>query len=339
MLTILSKTYCLLGICIVLLFFTSCTSKEECRKAPEVKPLSKEISIVRMENKLFRQKDAASINNLLNEYPDFKKGYLGFGTYPEIDKALMQDLMKLVNDPFIDTLNQEVAKTYPSILYLNQDIYKAFSYLKHYYPTTKVPHFYTMVSGFSSDLTINDSLVVIGLDAFQGGEGKYTMPTNMVPMYIQRRMKPQNIVPAIIMAYSRNHVVIDDSENTLLSNMIQWGKTYYFMEQMLPCVNDSILIGFHPEEIKSVEKNITKIWGHFVKQNLFYETNHLEVNRYIGERPSTPEIGKNCPGRIGRYIGWMVVREYAKNHPEISFQQLMADEDANKIFTQSKYKP
>lgn len=321
----------------LVIWASSCSTDSDCRKTPEVKPLEKAISITRMEQVLFSSKTPESLLKTLAKTPDFQNGYLGIT--PNSDSALMADLVKLVNDPYIDTLNKEVAKVYPSLVTIENDLSSAIAHVKHYYPETKMPKVYSMVSGFSNDLLITDTLLVIGLDAFLGTEGKYTMPTNLVPKYIQRRMQEKNIVPSIVMALSREHVEIDDSENSMLANMIQWGKTYYFMDQMQPCMNDSIIIGWTPAEIKGVNKNLEKIWGHFVKRNLFYETNHLEVNRYIGERPNTPEIGNGCPGRIGRYLGWMIVREYAKNHPEVSFQQLMAEEDANKIFTQSRYKP
>ena len=301
--------------------------------------MSQPIQITRMEQKIFKSKTTQAFTEILNQFPDFKKGYLGLGLNPEMDSSLMTDVFRLVNDPYIDTLNQEVAKKYPNLNSTEKDLTSAFAYVKHYYPDTKTPKIYTMVSGFSGDLLITDSLIVIGLDAFLGGEGKYTMPTNLVPMYIQRRMKEKNIAPSIIMALSREHVAVNDAENSLLANMIQWGKTYYFVEQMMPCLNDSLIIGWTPAEMKSVTSNLEKIYGHFVKRNLFYETNHQEVNRYIGERPSIPEIGNTCPGRVGRYLGWIIIREFAKNHPEMTLQQIMADLDANKIFTQSKYKP
>ena len=63
------------------------------------------------------------------------------------------------------------------------------------------------------------------------------------------------------------------------------------------------------------------------------------MNKYIGERPNIPEIGKQCPGRIATWVGWQIVRKYMEEHPQVSLQQLMEEKDAQKIFQQSKYKP
>jgi hypothetical protein len=38
-------------------------------------------------------------------------------------------------------------------------------------------------------------------------------------------------------------------------------------------------------------------------------------------------------------LGWQIVRNYMKNNPKVTFQQLMEEEDAQKIFSKSNFKP
>ena len=55
-------------------------------------------------------------------------------------------------------------------------------------------------------------------------------------------------------------------------------------------------------------------------------------DRGLGEnRDSAPKLGV--------WMGWQIVRKYMKEHPDVTLQQLMADNDAQKILNQSKYKP
>jgi hypothetical protein len=85
--------------------------------------------------------------------------------------------------------------------------------------------------------------------------------------------------------------------------------------------------------------NEGKIWAHFIQKSLLFETSHFKVNKYTGERPNVPEISARCPGRIATWIGWQIVKKYMAENPQVTLPQLMAQNDAQKIFTLSKYKP
>ena len=62
-------------------------------------------------------------------------------------------------------------------------------------------------------------------------------------------------------------------------------------------------------------------------------------DKFIAERPKTFEIGQNCPGRIGRWIGWEIVKSYMSNNPETSLNGLMENNNSRKIFERSGFKP
>lgn len=127
-------------------------------------------------------------------------------------------------------------------------------------------------------------------------------------------------------------------DNTLLAEMIYYGKSYYFTEQMMPCLPDSILTGYTEEELAIAEENDQLVWSHFINRELLFETSHMIKPRYIGERPQVAEINSKIPGRIGRWIGWQIVQNYA-DKTDAPLTQIMNSADAQEIFTQAKYKP
>jgi len=326
-----------LFFCLALVFLAGCNKQETCKEAPELKVLPK-IKIIRWEKDLFAAKTMEQMKVAMDKHPVFSEAFLMRSRFPH-DSVIQKQLLSLSTSLFMDTLNKDVQKEFGDMSNLSNDLDKAFGYLKYYYPNIPEPVLYTLVSGFGTDLVVTDSMVILGLDSFLGGKGHYQMNPAQTPLYIQARMKQQNIVPSIVMAISKNYVEIDDDDNTLLASMIQWGKTYYFMEKMLPCTPDSLIIGYTPTDMKEVEDHLDLIWGFFVKRKLFFETNNMEITRFVGERPKVTEIGQKCPGRIARYLGWKIVRAYAESHPELTLQQLLQKTDANEIFTQSKYRP
>ena len=124
----------------------------------------------------------------------------------------------------------------------------------------------------------------------------------------------------------------------MLAEMIDYGKSYYLLGKILPCTPGNILIGYSEEEWEDIYENDAIIWANFVQNEWLYETDHTMKQRFLGERPNVYEIGDKCPGRIGRWVGWEIVEAYAER-TGASVQDIMAETDFNKIFTESKYKP
>jgi hypothetical protein len=124
----------------------------------------------------------------------------------------------------------------------------------------------------------------------------------------------------------------------MLANMIYYGKAHYFLERVMPNLPDSLNIMYTEKELKNAKENLPTIWGHFVERKLLYETSHKALENYTGEAPATNEISNECPGRIGRWLGWEIVRKYMSKNT-MTLKQLMAEPNAEKIFKTSGYRP
>jgi len=129
------------------------------------------------------------------------------------------------------------------------------------------------------------------------------------------------------------------NDQTMVASMIYYGKAHYFVERVLPDLADSLNIMYSGQELKEVENHKNLIWGHFISEKLLFNSTRFIVDKYCGERPKVVEIGDKCPGRIGRWLGWQIVRSYMREHPEVTLKQLMEEKDAQKIFKQSKFNP
>jgi hypothetical protein len=58
----------------------------------------------------------------------------------------------------------------------------------------------------------------------------------------------------------------------------------------------------------------------------------------MGERPYVAEINAKIPGRIGRWMGWQIVENFAEK-TDASLPEVMGTRDVQEIFTQARYKP
>jgi hypothetical protein len=316
----------------------SCTSTPKgCKEAPEVQPLTKPIKIERLDQSFWQQDTTLAATSIwLGQHNDFVDKYRK--SFPgQDDSTFLAYIAGMRKDKYLDTMRRETAQMLGELKDVEAAYSDAFAYVKHYYPTAPIPAIKAFVTGFSFDVSMADStLVMIGLESFLAGKGHYTPP--MMPMYMMRRLKRTAIVPLTMMAVSNRYNKRDILDATLTADMITWGKTYYFIEKTMPCTPDSAIIGFTPDQMDFVTANEKQIYGHFIQQKLFFITNHLDKRRYVDERPLIPEISEKCPGRVARYLGWQIVRAYAKASGK-SLQEIMAETNAQTIFNKAQYKP
>ncbi len=271
---------------------------------------------------------------VLRTYPNFAQFFLNADQYPH-DSILAKRIFKLTSDPAIDTLYDETLAAFPDLDWLAADLGEAVVKLQFIFPEMKTPRIETGITGLFTDLYISDSVVIIGLDYFVGPTATYK-PLD-IPGYILTRYTRHHLTSTITKFLIGASIQSSRSE-TMLSEMIDFGKTFYIQSRVLPCTPDSILMGYSAREMQLVKENEAIIWANFVENQLLYETNHFMKRKFLAERPNVHEISAECPGRIGTWVGWQIVEGYMKSNT-VSFQELIEERDYEKIFRLSGYKP
>ncbi|WP_071595178.1 gliding motility lipoprotein GldB [Hymenobacter aerophilus] len=306
---------------------------DQCELSPEVAKVQAPVKLERLEKPFFKLKTAADADQFLQQHGLFARQFLQAGQYPP--GVLSATLARLATNVGLQKLGAQADSTFRGPQ-LQQNLTQLFQHVRYYYPGFRVPPVRTFVSGLSQDLFVNDSLIVISTDYFVGPTAAYR-PN--VPAYIQRRYTPEHLLPGVALAISTKYNQKPAAGQTMLGEMVHFGKALYFAQQMLPCTPDSLLMGYTDAEMAGVEFNEGKIWAHFIEKNLLYSTAPFTVQKYIGERPNIPEIDKTAPGRVGAWLGWQIVRKYMAENPKVTLPQLMAEKDAQRILNQSRYRP
>ncbi|MEM9327530.1 MAG: hypothetical protein AAGA85_17820 [Bacteroidota bacterium] len=315
-----------------LLLLSGCQT-EMCREVPALAKV-KEIKINRLERELFQSQDAAEVVAFLEGHPGVATNFLHSNEYPSGD-VLGRQIFGLINDPFLDTLYREAVETFDANEgQFQEDLSEMFSRLEAYFPNTQVPKVVTMVTGLYNDLFIGQEEIIVGLDFFIGPAASYH-PQD-VPAYIQKRYTQRHMA-AIITKFVANAHTRTGRESTLLSEMIDFGKVNYLVSRLLPCTPDSIILGYTPNEMIAIQENREVIWANFIENELLYDTSEFMKQKFLGERPNIFEISKNCPGRVGAWVGWEIVEDYMRNE-QVTMQQLLAETDHHMIFSKSNYR-
>ncbi len=322
--------------CLLVVILQGCKQTEkDCKIPQEYLDIDLDISITRLEKPFFEELDKDKLLETLNLYPEFATQYLMLDDF-ESEEELAMEISAVHQDEGMQELYEEVKNHFDDISFLEKDLELAFKAIRHHYPDFNPPKIYTYVSGFSSDLFITDEILVIGLDYFLPSDHRFQPPE--IPKYIANRYDEDHLVPTVITAISARFNQTDLKDNSLIAEMVFYGKSYHFTKTMMPCTPDEYIIGYSTEEISGSYTNEEMIWAHFIENELLFETNPFEIRKYTGEAPFTDEISPDAPGRLGRWIGWNIVDDYRENNA-LSLQELMAKDNAREIFRQSGYRP
>jgi gliding motility-associated lipoprotein GldB len=304
--------------------------------SPNITGISVDLPIKRLEKELFHLSTPAEIRDFIQRNEQFSQKFLGIYT-SENEELIIDKLYTLLHDTAIHELYQEVRQVFEDFTLIQQQLQQAFCYLRYYYPNFAIPQVVTFITGMGTDLYVDQDLIVIGLDFFLGENARFR-PIK-TPNYILRTYQPDYIVPKILLLLAQTFQANTSTDHTLLSDMLAYGKAYYFTQALLPHTSDHMILGYTAEQLADTQKNQRIVWEHFIEHQLLYETNHLIKKRYLGTRPFTAEIGPRCPGNIGGWLGWEIIKQYMQRNPKTTLEELMQDTNAQKLFTSSKYRP
>lgn len=342
-----SMTYNVKHLQIYLIFlcvlaFISCKQGNK----PNVDNIKLDIKIERFDQDLYAGKGKSIPETdlfLQKKYPYFYGDYV-HRMVGDQNYTGPQILATLYKDKAYTDLNHDADSVFKNMKPIETDLTQTFKYIKYYYPEVKVPQFIAFVSGFSVQMPIGDNYMGIGLDMFLGKNSRfYRAIVESVPLYLSRRFTREYVVPRVTETFARETLFPQKDDNhSLLSKMVENGKILYFMDKVLDDkMPDTIKIGYTDKQLTWCKTFEGDIWAYFLENNLLFETDYQKIQMYLTEAPFTPGLGvknESAP-KLGIWIGWQMVRKYMAENPKVTLQELMMEQDAQKILSASKYKP
>ncbi len=289
------------------------------------------IEIRRFDKELMATKTVEELGALLKANPYYSK--MLYRAFPE-DTTFVNHLFYITHHPDTRKLYSQVDSTFGNLDGLKSEFALAFKNIKAQYPTFKTPQILSTFTGLENDLYVSDTLIIISLEAFLGPKALYRPDQ---PSYILNRYDKPYIVPSVIRLLADSFVK-SNQESALLNDMIYFGKTFEFTKEMLPEVADSLIICLPDTSLKANWYSQDLVWAHFIDRSLLFEQNHRTKEKYIGERPKVTEVGPDCPGRIGQWLGWRIISRFRTENPDVSFEELMNMTDYQAILRKSGYR-
>ena len=315
------------------------------QQAPKVNHVEVDFKLVPFYDDLFSiSPDSTGIENekerLINTYGSYLDAYsmriVGAGSPNDADFAV--EMAKFLSyEP-----NQEVVDTcrkiFNNLTNLNKDITQAYKYYRNYFPENNLPDVYFHISGFNQSIIIDSAWVSVSVENYLGKDCIFYEWLEKY-QYLRKKFIPEKVVPDIMKGIAITEFPFNDSIGDLTSHLIYEGMILCFIKKMIPDISDELLFDMTKDELKWCRQNERMMWAIMVEKKHLYDTDRMNIHRYVGDSPFTYFFGQESPGRTGVYTGYRIVESYLKKYPDMTISQLMSQRNYHRIFTGSGYRP
>lgn len=331
-----------MGFFFVILFplmLISCNDTESYKKKLDIphENLDPQSLTIKSYNEALFELDTANFKDELlgiqDDFPLFLNANLN-------DPLTINYIKNFVTDTFCVRLNRLVTEKFKDKKALTNDIKSVYQRFKYYYPNIELPQPYFYISGIDYEtppVILAKEGAAISLDYYLTNDDNIYDYIGM-PRFRSLRCQPSYITRDI--AQEIYYALIEDAHNQsdVLSEMIHLGKMNYFVEAMNPQLPDSVLLGYSSKQMQWALLHEGDIWASVVGNDMLYAKGLDAYRNFFGDGPFTQAFSEDAPARLGEFIGLQIVRSYMSNN-DVSLQELMDNDDIQRIFQDSFYKP
>ena len=317
--------YSAILLLLIPLLWLGCAEKDSVSEKIAAIPV--EIRVERFDRE-FSDARPADLPALKNKFP-----FLFPANYPDsVWIAKMQDSLQMV-------LHTEVREAFEDFGEVENSLRRFYQHVLYYFPGQHVPRIIAVTSDvdYRNRIILTDTLLLIGLDNYLGKDHRFY---EGIDRYIAEGLDRQYLISDVAGAFAKK-VVVPPQQRTFLARMLYYGKELYLKERLIPFVSDAQKMGYTEDELAWARANEEQIWRYFIERELLYSTDNQLDARFLDPAPFSKFrlelIDGESPGRVGRYIGWQIVRAFMDRN-NISLQQLL-QLPADQIFQQANYKP
>lgn len=317
--------------------------QDDARLKVDVSGINVELKVHRFDKALFTilpDSISSNIPKLEREFGEFFNLFcariINIGSSNSRDFEIL--LQKYVTDYNMLTVYNDCIKKFDDESDIINGLTSGFKYYKNYFPEKNIPEIYFYMGGFNQSIVTSDNILGVGLDRYLGKNYSYYSRLGLAA-YQTYKMQKEFIVTDCFRAIAWSEYPYNDSIDDLIHKMIYQGKTQYFIDAMLPDVQDTIKFAYTKNQWEWCIANEKTMWSYLIDNKQFFITGEMDIKRYIDDAPFTTMFPRESPGRTGVWLGWRIVSKYMNNHPEITLKQLMSETNYEVILDGSKYNP
>lgn len=179
-----------------------------------------------------------------------------------------------------------------------------------------------VVSQYRQSVFIKDSMMFVGVNHYLG-EG-YAGYGYFEP-YQRKTKTPKHMPYDMIEAFLADaYPFKETTETTILERIIYNGSILYVLMDIMPNADLAEALGYTADQLNWIETNEKEAWRALIARNLLYSTSVIDADKLLKPSPATTILHPESPGRVGRYIGYKIVKSYVENNKDIELEDLLS---------------
>ncbi len=348
------KSFSVLRLSVAISFVFLMVACGKKKAVPDVSNIKVELQPIRFEQDFFALDTNhldAGLQGLYEKHKGFSQDFLYniLGIPPQPDSVMANAKLFLTT---YSNIYKATTQPFANISLPLADVKKGLQYVHYYFPKYPLPQklitFVGPFNSYSSIITPDNSLAV-GLQLYLGKQYPVYQSEElqvMYPSFIARRFEQ----PYIAINCMKN--IVDDlfgslqskkKGEQLIEQMIEQGKRLYVLDALMPNAADSLKTGYTQEQLDGCIANEKNIWAFFLQGDLLYQTDPAIISSYVTDGPKTSELGDACPGDIGQFVGWQIVKHWMEKTKQTNLDATVLAKliaiPAKTLFEEAKYKP
>lgn len=240
------------------------------------------------------------------------------------DSGFRNGIDRFYDNPYIAALEKTLQERTKWRRETNVELLNGFKRLSFFLPKWKQPkQVYFINSRFAASAYCTDQSIAIGQERYLGAKNRLIqqLPSSQFYGWIKEAMEPNFVSPDALLVWISTHGLEETTEN-YASEMIRWGKMLFLAHICLPELPESDIVRYSKKDYEWANNSVKSFWQYLVDEELLFKTDEETRMNLLHEGPFTIGLPQESPDRMGRFMGYVIVKQYMENN-DISPKELM----------------
>lgn len=329
----------------IILISVKCNSSDS-RSQPDISKITNTAPVIRLEQELYKipaGETRSGLASLKEKYPELMEFYIRAVMNISDTSASQTYATEVMNEflhhPQMIKLNDTIQLVFKDFTKYEKELKLLMRNYQYYFPDQPVPELVTFTSQFGPKSFYYPPYLGVGLDLYLGKDYPYYASMGFPDFFIKRFESKYMATDAAF------NIVQDLKEEPLkrgamlIDMMVYYGKLYYIASHLLPERSMKDFFYYSSDDWNWCVDNEKEIWSFFIDGEWLYAKQYINYTKFIEDAPTTMGMPQGAPDRVGRWVGYQIVKKYMEEFPKTTFEELLNMDSGQKIMTDSRYKP
>ncbi|MCM1292638.1 MAG: hypothetical protein NC111_05530 [Bacteroides sp.] len=182
---------------------------------------------------------------------------------------------------------------------------------------------FSIQTPYDQSIIISDTIAMVALNHYLGADYE---GYNGFDDYRRALKTPDRIPYDLAEAMLRiKYPFADVDAPTVASQIAYEGAIVSAVQSLMDDDTAEGALGYNKDQMLWVLENESQVWKRMVSENMVYSHDGGVAQRLIMPAPYTSVISRESPGRLGRFVGYEMVRNYLNKNSGVSAIDILRD--------------